>query len=57
MHDRRNGGILIALALGMVVLAALDWDDPGPAHALVELGLALVGVVAGVVLVARGGRR
>jgi hypothetical protein len=56
MHDRRNGAVLIGLALVLVVLAVLDWDDPGPAHALVELGLALLGIGAGVLLVARGRR-
>ena len=56
MHDRRNGAVLIALALSLLVLAVLDWDDPRRAHAVVELVLALIGIVAGVLLVARGRR-
>jgi hypothetical protein len=56
MHDRRNGVVLVALALTMIVLAVRDRHDPGGAHALVELGLGLLGVVLGVVLIVRGRR-
>jgi hypothetical protein len=54
VRDRRNGVVLIALALTMIVLAVRDRADPGGAHALVELGLGVLGVVLGTVLVLRG---
>jgi hypothetical protein len=54
MRDRRNGVVLIALALTMIVLAVRDRDHG--ASAGVELALGVAGVLLGIVLVTRGRR-
>ncbi len=57
MRDRRNGAILIAFALMMLVLTARDLDRLDSWRVRVDLALVAVAVIAGVALVWLGRSR
>ena len=57
MKDRRNGAILIALALTMLVLTAGDLGQLDSWRVRVDLALVAVAVMAGLVLVWLGRSR
>jgi len=54
MADREKGVILVALAVGLLVVAAADLDGLDSWRARVELGLVAVGVLVGLGLIFLG---
>jgi EamA domain-containing membrane protein RarD len=57
MGDRERGAILIALAVGLLVVTAADRETLDSWRARVELGLVALGVVAGLGLILFGRSR
>jgi hypothetical protein len=57
MGDRERGAILIALAVGLLVVTAADRETLDSWRARVELGLVALGVLAGLGLILFGRSR
>ena len=57
MGDRERGAILIALAVGLLVVTAADHEPLDSWPARVELGLVAVGVLVGLGLILLGRSR